>query len=105
METLADIPIIAFADTHAWKTWLDKNHEDPIGVWIKIAKKNSGVQSVTYAEALEQNPTAKAFFESLTKAEKYSVLWRLMTATTQQIRGKRLASMIASLSAHKKIGS
>ena len=191
METLANIPIIAFADTNAWKTWLDKNHADPIGVWIKIAKKNSGIRSVTYAEALdealcygwidglkrsydeqyflqkftprrkrslwskvnigkvetligagrmqtagmaqielakadgrwdaayesqanatvpddliaalEQSPTAKAFFESLTKAEKYSVLWRLMTATTPQIRNKRLIAMTERLSRREKI--
>ena len=191
METLADIPIITFTDALAWREWLDKNYTDQTGVWIKIAKKASGIPSITYAEAVDealcygwidglkrsydeqyflqkftprrkrsswskvninkvetlietgrmqapgfaeinlakadgrwdaayesqanavipddlttaltQNSEAKEFFESLTKAEKYSVLWRLMTATTPAIRTKRLVSMIESLAARKKI--
>lgn len=191
METLADIPVAAFADALAWNEWLNKNHTAQTGIWVKIAKKASGIPSVTYAEAvdealcygwidglkrsyneqyflqkftprrkrslwskvninkvellietgrmqapglaevelakadgrwdaayesqanattpddltaaLEQNQSAKAFFESLTKAEKYSVLWRLMTATTPAIRSKRLAAMIERLAAGKKI--
>jgi uncharacterized protein YdeI (YjbR/CyaY-like superfamily) len=35
------------------ETWLEKNHGDSAGIWLKIAKKGSGVESVTYAEALE----------------------------------------------------
>jgi uncharacterized protein YdeI (YjbR/CyaY-like superfamily) len=42
-----------FKDQAAWSAWLDKNHERSSGVWLRLAKKNSGLQSVTYAEALE----------------------------------------------------
>jgi uncharacterized protein YdeI (YjbR/CyaY-like superfamily) len=33
--------------------WLEKNHEDPDGVWLHIAKKGSGAVTVSYDEALE----------------------------------------------------
>jgi uncharacterized protein YdeI (YjbR/CyaY-like superfamily) len=42
-----------FKDHAAWSTWLDKNHSRSTGIWVRLAKKNSGLKSVTYAEALE----------------------------------------------------
>lgn len=42
-----------FKDQAAWLAWLDKNHADSSGIWLRLAKKNSGLQSVTYAEAIE----------------------------------------------------
>jgi uncharacterized protein YdeI (YjbR/CyaY-like superfamily) len=48
-----DRPIMEFESPLAWENWLLKNCATSPGVYIKIAKKNSGVRSVTYAEALE----------------------------------------------------
>jgi uncharacterized protein YdeI (YjbR/CyaY-like superfamily) len=48
-----DLPILLFASPAELEAWLDDNHADAQGVWLKIAKKGSGVASVTYAEALE----------------------------------------------------
>jgi uncharacterized protein YdeI (YjbR/CyaY-like superfamily) len=49
----ADEPIKPFASQQAFATWLDKNHAKSDGLWIKIAKKDSGIRSVTHAEALD----------------------------------------------------
>jgi uncharacterized protein YdeI (YjbR/CyaY-like superfamily) len=46
-------PILAFASAEAFETWLEREHASSDGVWIKFAKKGSGVPSVTYAEAVE----------------------------------------------------
>ena len=48
-----DLPTRAFATQRAWASWLAKNHERSDGLWVKIAKKGSGIASVTDAEALE----------------------------------------------------
>jgi len=45
--------VVAFASRAKWKAWLAKHHETSPGVWLEIAKKNAGIDSVTYAEALE----------------------------------------------------
>lgn len=42
-----------FKDQAAWWAWLDKNHTRSSGIWLRLTKKNSGLKSVTYAEALE----------------------------------------------------
>lgn len=47
-----DLPIELFADAAAWERWLER-HLTAEGVWLKIAKKDSGVVSVSYAEALD----------------------------------------------------
>jgi uncharacterized protein YdeI (YjbR/CyaY-like superfamily) len=42
-----------FKNQSAWLAWLDKNHRSSGGIWLRLAKKNSGLQSVSYTEALE----------------------------------------------------
>jgi uncharacterized protein YdeI (YjbR/CyaY-like superfamily) len=49
----ADLPTLLFGSLAELEVWLEANHADSAGVWLKIAKKGSGVESVTYAQALE----------------------------------------------------
>jgi uncharacterized protein YdeI (YjbR/CyaY-like superfamily) len=49
----ADDPVRLFATQAAWALWLEKNHSNSRGLWLRLAKKDSGLRSVTYAEALE----------------------------------------------------
>ncbi|KAL2170807.1 hypothetical protein VTG60DRAFT_4376 [Thermothelomyces hinnuleus] len=46
-------PIQLFEDVKAWETWLEANHTDPAGLWLKIAKKGGRIASITYEEALD----------------------------------------------------
>lgn len=48
----AELPIEHFMDAAAWERWLEQ-HPESTGVWLKIAKKGSGVASVSYSEALD----------------------------------------------------
>lgn len=48
-----DMPTLTFASQADWETWLDAHHTEARGVWIKIAKKATGIPSITHAEALE----------------------------------------------------
>jgi uncharacterized protein YdeI (YjbR/CyaY-like superfamily) len=48
-----DLPVLLFASPPDLEAWLEKNHDGSAGLWLKIAKKGSGVESVSYAEALE----------------------------------------------------
>ncbi len=47
-----ELPTEHFADAAAWEHWLER-HPQSSGVWLKIAKKDAGIPSVTYAEALD----------------------------------------------------
>ena len=48
-----DRPILPFETAQACDTWLAKHGGSSPGIYIKIAKKDSGIRSVTYPEALE----------------------------------------------------
>jgi uncharacterized protein YdeI (YjbR/CyaY-like superfamily) len=47
------LPTIPFASAAAWEAWLEANHARSAGVWIKMAKKDSGIDSVRYPEVLD----------------------------------------------------
>jgi uncharacterized protein YdeI (YjbR/CyaY-like superfamily) len=47
------LPKIPFASAVEWEEWLEGNHAVSKGVWIKMAKKGTGIESVRYPEVLE----------------------------------------------------
>ncbi len=47
-----ELPILQFDDAAAWERWLEVRHPQP-GAWLKIAKKRSGVRTISHDEALE----------------------------------------------------
>lgn len=190
MESLLGIPIIAFENKKDWSHWLEKNYTNQTGVWIKIAKKSSGIPTITHSEALDealcygwidgqrrgldddyflqkftprrkqslwskvnigkvetliasgrmqtsglaeidlakadgrwaaaydsqatatvpddlvaalqQHQQAKDFFDTLTRAERYSVLHKLMTARTLEVRKARLTKILETLARSEK---
>jgi uncharacterized protein YdeI (YjbR/CyaY-like superfamily) len=182
---------IFFESAADWEQWLDANHEGARGVWIKVAKKGSGIASVTTAEALEvalcfgwidsrrealddeyflqrytprqprgrwsrinrekverliaegrmrpaglaeverakadgrwhaaydgaraatvpddlrreldARPAAKAFFDTLSRQNRYAILYRLQDAKKPETRARRLAKFVAMLEAGETI--
>ena len=53
MSAKPELLILPFASREAWEAWLEEEHAASEGLWLKIAKKGSGIESVSYAEALE----------------------------------------------------
>lgn len=52
-EMHKDLPVILPVTFDDWVAWLKANGQRENGVWVKLSKKGSGVQSVTYEEARE----------------------------------------------------
>jgi uncharacterized protein YdeI (YjbR/CyaY-like superfamily) len=181
----SDYPIVLFADRTAFRLWLSAHHASQAGLWLRIAKAASALQSVTYAEALDvalcfgwidgqkrshdaesflqkftprqkrspwskrnrehvqrlttagemhpaglaavaaakadgrwdraydsartatvpadfqvaldHHPDAGAFFETLTGANRYAILYRIQTAVKPETRARRIAEFVAML--------
>jgi uncharacterized protein YdeI (YjbR/CyaY-like superfamily) len=49
-----DLPILQFDSQEAWSAWLKDNHAESQGVWLKYAKKASGITTVNHVEAIEE---------------------------------------------------
>jgi uncharacterized protein YdeI (YjbR/CyaY-like superfamily) len=52
-KAIASDPVRLFPTQAAWTAWLENNHRKSPGLWLRLAKKGSGLRSVTYAEALD----------------------------------------------------
>ena len=44
---------LLFSHQKDWAAWLSRNHDKSPGVWLRLAKKASGIQLVSHSEALE----------------------------------------------------
>ena len=53
MTSSDSYPTLFFEDQAGWEKWLDENHATADGVWLKFAKKSSGVKSTNHAETLD----------------------------------------------------
>lgn len=56
-----------------------------------------------FQSALDGNPRAKAFFETLDSRSRYSVLFRIQTAKKAETRAKRISQFVLMLERHEKI--
>jgi uncharacterized protein YdeI (YjbR/CyaY-like superfamily) len=52
-ETRKGLPILSFADAAALEAWLERQPRDSAGMWLRLAKKGSGVASVAKPEAVD----------------------------------------------------
>jgi len=48
-----ELPVIPFSNKKKWSDWLAKQHEKSKGIWLQLAKKASGIPSLTYGEAVD----------------------------------------------------
>jgi uncharacterized protein YdeI (YjbR/CyaY-like superfamily) len=185
------LPVLLFPTVAEWEEWLERHHAESRGIWMRLAKKASGLRSISYDEAveaglcfgwidgqgrsydevswlqrftrrgrrsvwskinrskvdaleaagrmrpagqaavdaaradgrwaaaydsartatvppdlaaeLERRPAAKAFFESLTGANRYAILVRIQTAVRPETRARRVARFVEMLERGEKV--
>jgi len=143
-----DDPVRLFKDQSAWVAWLREHHRNASGIWLRLAKKGSGLQSVSYSEALESglcygwidgqkgaiaraeangrwaaaydspsgstvpgdfqaaldaNARANSFFQTLDRANRYAILFRIQTVKKAETRERKIKEFIAMLERKEKI--
>lgn len=52
-ETRGGLPVLAFADAAGFEAWLAAAPAEAPGLWLKLAKKGSGIASIGKAEAID----------------------------------------------------
>jgi len=45
---------LSFATSTQFRMWLKKNYKESSGIWLRIFKKDVGIPTLTYAEALDE---------------------------------------------------
>jgi uncharacterized protein YdeI (YjbR/CyaY-like superfamily) len=94
---------------------IDAGEMKPAGhTAIETAKKNGQWEAAydspsnatvpnDFQAALDANPRAKAFFETINRTNRYAILWRIQTAKKPETRARRIGRFIAMLERGEKI--
>ena len=73
------------------------------GRWEKAYDSPSNMKIPTdFLKALAKDRQAKAFFDTLNQANRYSIAWRLQTAKKPETRQKRMEAIVTMLGQEKK---
>ena len=103
----------------AWRAWLVRHHTSSNGVWLVMAKKHSGLATVSYSDAVEEalcfgwidttmNPVDATFYKQLFTPRRPKSTW----AASNKARVERLitqglmtAAGLAAIEVAKQNGS
>lgn len=73
------------------------------GRWDKAYDPQGAMEMpADFLQALAKDKKAKAFFESLNRANLYAIAWRLQTAKKPETRARRLQAILAMLKRGEK---
>ena len=92
-----DLEVIAFELRAEWRTWLDKNHERTEGIWLRFFKKDSGVVSIKYAEALDEALCYGWIDGQLKSLDAKSYIQKFTPRRTRSLWSKRNIEHVARL--------
>jgi uncharacterized protein YdeI (YjbR/CyaY-like superfamily) len=54
MADTPDYPVLPFETQEDFRKWLEINHTKVPGIWLKMYKKDTGIHSINYQEALRE---------------------------------------------------
>lgn len=53
-RVIEGLPVLSFESAKTLRKWLEENHASSKGMWLRIYKKNSGIQTITFEEVLDE---------------------------------------------------
>ena len=53
IDTHKNLDVHPFATYKSWLEWLEKNHRQTEGIWIKYAKQHTGIRTISYEDSRE----------------------------------------------------
>ena len=84
-----DLQIKSFKTAAAFETWLAKNHSKSPRIWLRFFKKNSGILSINYAQALDVALSYGWIDAQLKKYDEESYLQRFTPRGSRSMWSKR----------------
>jgi uncharacterized protein YdeI (YjbR/CyaY-like superfamily) len=92
-----DLPIKSFKTAAAFEQWLANNHSKSRGIWLRFFKKNSGIASVTYPQALDIALCYGWIDAMVKKYDENSYLQRFTPRRSRSIWSKRNCNHVKRL--------
>jgi uncharacterized protein YdeI (YjbR/CyaY-like superfamily) len=98
-----DLAVLEFSTALDWNQWLSKNHSKSTGVWLRFFKKQTGISSVTHAEALEAALCYGWIDGQLKKGDARCWTQKFTPRRPKSIWSKRNRELVEALTAKKKM--
>lgn len=95
--------IISFASAKEWAKWLSKHHATSTGIWMRFFKKDSGIDSVTHGEALDEALCYGWIDGQLQRYDSKSWLHKFTPRKAKSVWSKRNIEHIARLLKAKRM--
>ncbi len=96
-EPKAEAPTLPFASAADFASWLAAHRGEEAGVWIRLYKKASGVESVTHADALQVALCYGWIDGQARKGDDTSWLQRFCPRRPRSVWSKRNVGYVAAL--------
>jgi uncharacterized protein YdeI (YjbR/CyaY-like superfamily) len=95
--------IKSFSTIEAFERWVAANHARETEVWLKIYKKDSGVSTVTPAEAPDVALCWGSTFRTLGRQNLFALAFRTNALRTAAGRARKIAALVAMLERRETI--
>ncbi|PSL42856.1 uncharacterized protein YdeI (YjbR/CyaY-like superfamily) [Chitinophaga niastensis] len=103
MTTPKELPLLTFETQQEWAHWLEKNHAQPDGVWLRMYKKHTNIVSINYAQALEE-ALCYGWIDGISKSiDDVSFMQKFTPRRAKSIWSERNTQHIARLTAEGKM--
>ncbi|AUB58535.1 hypothetical protein BK008_09565 [Methanobacterium sp. MZ-A1] len=102
-KVIKELPIFSFKSANELREWLMGNHAVSEGIWLRIYKKNSGVESVTFEEVLDGGLSFGWSESKRIKGDEKSYLQRFTPRRTIGTTSKRNLEHVKRLISENKM--
>jgi uncharacterized protein YdeI (YjbR/CyaY-like superfamily) len=92
-----DLPVLAFPDQAAFEEWLEAEHEQCPGVYVKVAKKGAREPSLTQAEMVESLLCFGWIDGRVNRVDEFHFLTRVTPRRPKSVWSKKNAEWVADL--------
>lgn len=102
-ELKEDRQVISFTNDIEFESWIKVEHQKSLGIWIRFFKKDSGVESIAYKQALEIALCYGWIDSHLRKFDDKSWLVKFTPRRSKSVWSKRNREIVAQLIADKRM--
>lgn len=97
MTLPTDLPVLAFPDQEAFEKWLEAEHEQCLGVYVKVAKKGAQEPSLTQAEMVESLLCFGWIDGRVNRFDEFSFLTRVTPRRPKSVWSQKNVAWVAEL--------
>jgi uncharacterized protein YdeI (YjbR/CyaY-like superfamily) len=93
----SDLPVLSFADQAAFEEWLEAEHRNSPGIYVRIAKKGAPQPSLAQAEMIESLLCFGWIDGRVNRFDEFSFLTRVTPRRAKSIWSKKNVAWVAEL--------